>query len=156
MGEPAEMSPAEIQIAEQVAMQVYEAVVGDDESPIRQLEQCSAHTGIPIETIVLWLSQRVLALSKLARDFSASHVMPDLVGEAQQAMHDEAMARAREARALYGKPSKAVRVRVDRGDFQRVSGMVLCEVCQVEYSDHDPVIGFPWLRHGCDGRLLKP
>lgn len=78
-------------------------------------------------------------------------LMPDLVGEAQ-----EVMKRAEEARALYGKPSKATRVRVDRGDFVRVSGMVLCEVCQVCYFDHDPVIGFPWLRHACDGRLIKP
>lgn len=46
-------------------------------------------------------------------------------------------------------------IRVDRGDYVRASGMVLCETCGVCYFDHAPVTGFSWLVRACDGRLLK-
>lgn len=169
MGEPAELTPQDVEITEAVAARMVDAVAGDYSDPLEALYVCSKEIGATPNTLALWLSQCVLRGAQMRRDFSAAHVqaglhvnpvavIPDLVSEAQQKLAEDAaaMKRAEEARALYGKPSKAVRVRLDRGDFMRVSGQVLCEVCQVAYSDHDPVIGFPWLRHGCDGRLLKP
>lgn len=53
------------------------------------------------------------------------------------------------------RPYKPDQIRVDRGDYVRASGLVLCEVCGVCYFDHPPVVGFEWLRRACDGRLLK-
>lgn len=53
------------------------------------------------------------------------------------------------------KPYRPDQVRVDRGDFVRVSQMSTCVVCGCDYWEHAPVQGFEWLRRGCDGRLLK-
>jgi len=53
------------------------------------------------------------------------------------------------------RPYKPDIIRVDRGDYVRASGMVLCEICGVAYFDHAPVQGFEWLHRACDGRLLK-
>lgn len=53
------------------------------------------------------------------------------------------------------RPSKADRVRVDRGDYVRASGMVTCDVCGCEYWQHATVQGFEWLHRACDGKLLK-
>lgn len=53
------------------------------------------------------------------------------------------------------KPSHVIATRVDRGDFVRVSGNVACSVCQWTFYDHPTVNGYAWLRHACDGRLLK-
>lgn len=129
-------------------------------------ETCCQHCGTDPQNAVheaREINASIFSLRFNMRAFSDAYtvpplVVPDLVGEAQQALgeHDEAMKRAQEARALYGKPSKVCRFRVDNGDFVRVSGDALCDRCDIPYSDHDPVIGFPWLRHACDGRLLKP
>lgn len=158
MGEPAEMTDSDRTFAHLTAMEIYRGVLEDTHAPTDALRAAAEGFATPPETMLLWIAMLLLQYRKERQELSQAMTVPDLVGEAQRfyAEHDEAMARAREARALYGKPSKAGRVRVDRGDFHRVAGSVLCETCQVAYVDHDPVVGFPWLRHGCDGRLLKP
>lgn len=151
MERPADLTESDRTFTHLAAMEILRGVLEDTATPIDSLRIAAEGFAVPPETMLLWLAQLVLEWRKKQQDYAAAHTPPTGYIE-----HDEAMARAREARALYGKPSKATRIRVDRGDFVRVSGLVLCEVCQVEYVDHDPVIGFPWLRHACDGRLLKP
>jgi hypothetical protein len=46
-------------------------------------------------------------------------------------------------------------IRVDRGDYARVSHQMVCNVCSCEYWEHAPVLGFEWLTRLCDGRLVK-
>ena len=163
MGQPASMTDVDRERAEYIAEWIWRGVLEDEGAPGDMLKRCATQFGLDVDYALLCIAMVLLEHRTKLRDFSAAHLQalgppPDLVTEAQQALQADvdAMKRATQARAAYGKPSKATRVRLDRGDFERVSGMVLCEVCQVEYSDHDPVIGFPWLRHGCDGRLLKP
>lgn len=159
MGRPAELTDEDRERAEYTAEWIWRGVLEDEGKPSDMLDRCAAQFKLPVDTLLLHIAIVLLEHRTKLRGFSAAHVVPDLVGDAQrllQAGHDDAMKRAQEARAMYGKPSKATRIRIDRGDFVRVGGMVLCEVCQVAYVDHDPVIGFPWLRHACDGRLLKP
>lgn len=109
-----------------------------------------------------------MGVHAVAREKSATIALPDLVTEAQTRLQEHAdhearrmyedeaaKQRAREARELYGKPSKSIRARVDNGNYVRVSGDVVCESCGFEYHDHSPIPGFPWLRFACDGRLLK-
>lgn len=148
MGEPAELTDNDRDHARYAAAMVVRSIEEGVYQPIAALEAASRQCGEPVQMLILWLAQvareHFNAVGMLRESVTFSNVVAD------------AQARAREARAMYGKPSKATRVRIERGDFVRVSGLVLCEVCQVEYSDHDPVIGYPWLRHGCDGRLLKP
>lgn len=156
MGQPAELTDSDRTFAHLAAMEVFRGTLEDTTPPFNALRVAAEGFAIPPETMILWFAQLVLEWRKAQYEYASAHthaMQPQPTGYIE---HDEAMARAREARALYGKPSKATRVRVDRGDFVRVSGLVLCEVCQVEYVDHDPVIGFPWLRHACDGRLIKP
>ncbi len=164
MGEPAKMTDSDRVFAHLTAMEIYRGVLEDTHAPHDALRIAAEGFATPPETMLLWLAQLLLQYRKERQDFIASHThlmspveLRDAGLQPQYDVDAEAsMERARQARALYGKPSKAVRVRIDRGDFVRVSGMRPCDVCGVEYSDHDPVIGFPWLRHGCDGRLLKP
>lgn len=53
------------------------------------------------------------------------------------------------------KPFKPDLIRVDRGDYVRASGEVVCEICGCKYWEHPTVHGFEWLHRACDGRLLK-
>lgn len=53
------------------------------------------------------------------------------------------------------KPSRGIAARVDRGDFVRTSGNAVCSLCNEILYDHPTVNGYTWLRHACDGRLLK-
>lgn len=46
-------------------------------------------------------------------------------------------------------------VRVDRGDYFRASGDVICLICGCEYWRHQPVLGYEWLNKLCDGKLVK-
>ena len=50
---------------------------------------------------------------------------------------------------------KPDRIRVERGDWIRVSGDIECTICGCVYYDHAPVQGYPWLKRLCDGRLVK-
>lgn len=52
------------------------------------------------------------------------------------------------------RPRKPDKARVDRGDWTRASGLVVC-TCGFPYADHDSVRGFEWLTRLCDGRLVK-
>lgn len=40
-------------------------------------------------------------------------------------------------------------------DYVRISGLVICEVCDRSASDHPPVAGAPYLTAMCDGRAVK-
>ena len=53
------------------------------------------------------------------------------------------------------RPYKPDIVRVERGDYVRVSHLVVCDVCGYIYGDHAPVNGYEWLTRLCDGRLVK-
>lgn len=54
------------------------------------------------------------------------------------------------------KPSEPDRIRVeDRGDWHRASGDCECEVCGLEYREHETVTGYRWLHRTCAGRLVK-
>ena len=53
------------------------------------------------------------------------------------------------------KPFRPDTIRVERGDYVRVSGDVECPVCGCEYWMHATVQGYEFLRRACDGRLLK-
>jgi hypothetical protein len=46
-------------------------------------------------------------------------------------------------------------IRVERGDYQRASHLMKCNVCDCEYIEHEPVTGYEWLHRLCDGRLVK-
>lgn len=59
------------------------------------------------------------------------------------------------ALAAMCKPSHSITRRVDCGDFVRASGNATCEICDCSLFDHPTVNGYAWLRHACDGRLLK-
>lgn len=45
-------------------------------------------------------------------------------------------------------------VRVEKGDYTRVGGDVICEICGCPYKDHIEVTGYSWLNRLCDGRLV--
>lgn len=47
------------------------------------------------------------------------------------------------------------RIRIERGDWKRVSSLSVCETCGLEYTRHAPVIGYPWLNRICNGDLVK-
>jgi hypothetical protein len=53
------------------------------------------------------------------------------------------------------RPFKPDRIRVDRGDWERASGMCLCTICGCSYFDHANVRGYEWLNRLCDGRFVK-
>lgn len=53
------------------------------------------------------------------------------------------------------KPYRPDKVRVERGDFIRVGGDMICDVCGCAYWEHAPVQGMEFLRRRCDGMLLK-
>lgn len=53
------------------------------------------------------------------------------------------------------KPYKPDAVRVERGDYIRAGGDVMCDVCRCAYYEHAPVVGFEWLQRLCDGKLVK-
>jgi len=53
------------------------------------------------------------------------------------------------------RPFKPDEIRVERGDWQRASGLCRCEICGCEYYAHANVRGYEWLNRLCDGRLVK-
>ncbi len=53
------------------------------------------------------------------------------------------------------RPFKPDRIRVDRGDYTRAGGDVVCSICGCCYYDHPNVRGYEWLHRACDGKLLK-
>ncbi len=53
------------------------------------------------------------------------------------------------------KPNKVDAWRVERSDYQRVGGGVICDHCGFEIYDHPPVVGYPWLKRLCNGKLVK-
>ena len=40
-------------------------------------------------------------------------------------------------------------------DWHRSSGELVCDICGCRYWEHQPVIGYTWLRKLCDGTLVK-
>lgn len=53
------------------------------------------------------------------------------------------------------RPFKPDKVRVDRDDWTRASGLCVCPTCELPYFDHATVRGYEWLNRLCDGRLVK-
>lgn len=53
------------------------------------------------------------------------------------------------------RPFKPDRIRIDRGDWRRASGMCVCQICGCDYYDHPNVRGYEWLTRLCDGQLVK-
>lgn len=51
--------------------------------------------------------------------------------------------------------SRAIAVRLERGDYVRAGGDVLCDRCGLPYHDHGSVPGAEWLTPLCNGRLVK-
>lgn len=52
------------------------------------------------------------------------------------------------------RPNRIDAARVDRGDWQRASPILVC-ACGAQYAEHGHVHGFEWLRRLCDGRFVK-
>jgi len=53
------------------------------------------------------------------------------------------------------RPSKPDQIRMERGDWSRASGDVVCDYCSCLYYDHPQVPGYPFIRKLCNGRLVK-
>jgi hypothetical protein len=53
------------------------------------------------------------------------------------------------------RPYKPDKIRIDRGDYVRAGGDVLCATCGCAYYEHATVVGFTWLNRLCDGRFVK-
>lgn len=53
------------------------------------------------------------------------------------------------------RPYKPDAMRVERGDWLRAGGAVICSVCGFEYRKHAPVVGFEWLNRLCNGMLVR-
>lgn len=53
------------------------------------------------------------------------------------------------------RPFRPDKLRVDRNDWMRASGLAVCTTCELLYADHASVRGYEWLTRLCDGRLVK-
>lgn len=143
MGEPAQPTPAERRAGRELAAAFVAAVTEDLDMP--------APFTLGADDLRLMLDDHGIEALTAQREAEVTAVF----GLAQEIC----MLLASAAEPLYerprARPSRPDRIRVDRGDFDRVGGDVECSVCGCAYHDHPVVVGYEFLKRTCAGRLIK-